>query len=129
MRSYGSADTKTGAVHINVKKHKGDKKQLADSIKHEIYHVKHPKASEKATIKNTGKLENISRQEQDRLIAKLRMKKINYKQGATKRKLKMKGETKPGDLIQKSNEGNPPRLLYTNSPFHLKQETAIKGMV
>jgi len=41
----------------------------------------------------------------------------------------MKGETKPGDLIQKSNEGNPPRLLYTNSPFHPKQKIAIDGMV
>jgi len=127
MEGFGSADVKTGKIQINVKRHKGDKRQLADSVKHEIYHLKHPQASEKATMKNTGKLENMSSAEQNKLIAKLRMKKINYKQGVTKRKLKMKGNTKPGDLISKVNES--PRLLNTNRPFHPKQNLAVHGMV
>ena len=127
IKEYGIYDEKTGVAKINVKKHKGDKAQIADTIKHERYHHEHPQASEKATMKNTGKLENMSSAEQNKLIAKLRMKKINYKQGVTKRKLKMKGETKPGDLISKVNES--PRLLNTNSPFHPKQNLAVHGMV
>lgn len=45
----------------------------------------------------------MSPEEQNKFIAKTRMKKINYKRGAIKRKLKIKtGEkVEPGDFIRK----------------------------
>ncbi len=125
IKSYGQSDTQSGLIEINKKKHKNDKKQLADTIKHEIYHVKHPQASEKATIKNTGKLENMSKSEQNRLIAKLRMKKLNYQGGALKRKLKMKGVLKTGDMITKMNEQ---RSITSNQSIS-KKRVAIMGLV
>src|ERR1035437_4795456 len=70
MKAFGQTDTKTGVVEINRMKHKNDKKQLADTIKHELYHVKHPQATEKQTYKQTGKLENMSTAEQNQMIAK-----------------------------------------------------------
>jgi hypothetical protein len=127
LKGYGQTDTNTGVVKINKKKHKGDKKQLADTIKHEMYHVKHPKATEKTTYKMTGKLENMSMAEQNKLIAKLRMKKLNYSQGAVKRKLHWKGSAKPGDLISKMNESKINRKVNLNSPS--KQNVAIRGLV
>ncbi len=128
MRSFGQMNPKTNEVEINVKKHKGDKKQLADTIKHELYHVKHPKAKEKAVYKNTGKLENMSKAEQDSLIAKLRMKKINYKGGAVKRKLKLKGEAKPGDMITEMNEQKRSAITNNNQSIS-KERLAIMGLV
>lgn len=128
MKAFGQTDVKTKVVEINKKKHKGDKKQLADTIKHELYHVKHPKATEKQTYKNTGKLENMSNSEQNKLIAKLRMKKINYKGGAMKRKLKMKGDLKAGDMISKMNEQKRSNIKSNNQPIS-KERLAIMGMV
>lgn len=126
MRAYGQTDTNTGVIEINRKKHKGDKKQLADTIKHEMYHVKHPKATEKQTYKNTGKLENMSKAEQDKLIAKLRMKKINHQTGAIKRKLKLKGTLKTGDMITKMNEE---RSITNNNKPISKTRLSIMGLV
>lgn len=128
MKAFGQTNTSTNVVEINRKKHKGDKKQLADTIKHELYHVKHPKATEKATYKNTGKLENMSTNEQNRLIAKLRMKKINMQGGIMKKKLKMKGELKAGDMIEKMNEIKRSNITRTNKPIS-KTRLAIMGLV
>lgn len=129
MKAYGQTDVKTGVVEINKKKHKGDKKQLADTIKHELYHVKHPKATEKQTYKNTGKLENMSQAEQTKLIAKLRMKKINYKGGAMKRKLKLKGDLKPGDMISKMNGQAKPFNIKNINKLLSKTRVSIMGLV
>lgn len=126
IKAYGDYDEKTGIAKINVKKHKGDKKQLADTIRHEKYHHDHPKAKERSVNKNTGTLENMTKQEQDRLLAKLRMRKINYTHGAVKRKLHMKGEAKPGDLITKMNEQ---RSITNNNQQTSKTILAIKGLV
>ncbi len=103
MRAFGQTDTKTKVVEINKKKHKGDKRELADTIKHELLHVKHPKMHEKTVYKKTKK--EIPYAEQQRLIAKLRTATRNQKVGAIKRKLHInKGvATKPGDLIAKMN--------------------------
>jgi hypothetical protein len=126
MKAFGQTDVRTGVVEINRKKHKNNKKELADTIKHEIYHIKHPKASEKSTIKNTGKLENMSNTEQNNLIAKLRHKKLNYQTGVIKRKLKMKGEVKAGSMIEKMNEQRS--IINTKRPLS-KTNLAILGMV
>lgn len=100
IKSYGQVDMDSHKVEVNVKKHKGDKKQLADTIKHELLHIKHPAMKEKDVYKKTG---TISRKEQDALLAKLRTKKLNYKSGAIKRKLHIhKGEkTEPGTFISR----------------------------
>lgn len=101
--ALGQMDPNTNRIEINVKKHKGDKKELASTIKHEMLHVKHPKMTEKEVYKKSRKTK-ISPQEQTKLIAKLRNKKINYKVGAIKRKLKFKRDerSEPGSLISKS---------------------------
>lgn len=95
----------TGKIQINVKKHKGDRAELASTIKHELMHVKHPKMTEKEVYKRTAKTK-IAPAEQTQLIAKLRSKKLNYKTGALKRKFKMdKSESvEPGTFINKAKE-------------------------
>lgn len=102
--SYGETTIQKGKptiIKINVKKHNGNKAELADTIKHELMHAKHPNMHEKTVYKKVPK--NIPPKEQDKLIAKLRMKKLNYKTGAVKRKLKIGPvKTSPGELISKS---------------------------
>jgi hypothetical protein len=105
--SYGETDIQKGKkpiIRINVKKHNGNKEELADTIRHEMYHAKHPKATEKKTYAAMPK--KISEAEQNRLIAKLRTKKSNYKVGAIKRKLGITRhqKTQPGDFIKRMNE-------------------------
>ena len=126
IKGYGQMDTKTNLIEINKKKHKGDRRELADTIKHEWLHVKHPKMHEKMVYKKTGE---ISRAEQDKLIAKLRMKKLNYKSGAIKRKLKIHAgeKTEPGTFISKMNAqkaARPQRL-----PKNPSERTAIMGSI
>lgn len=53
LKAYGQEDDKTGQIEINVKKHKGNKAELADTIKHELLHQKHPKMHEKTVYKKT----------------------------------------------------------------------------
>ncbi len=116
----------TGKIEINVTAHKGDKKELASTIKHEMMHVKNPKMTEKEVYKRTAKTK-ISPQEQSKLLVKLRHKKLNYKVGAVKRKFKMSGDTKPGDLISKMNESKISRVT-NNSPVSQKR-ISILGLV
>lgn len=104
----------TGKIEINVKKHKGDRRELASTIKHEILHVKHPTMTEKEVYKKTAKTK-IAPREQSDLLSKLHPKEGNYKMGAMKRKLGMgPGEFKTGDMIAKMNE---------------KKMLAIKGLI
>lgn len=122
MRAYGSYDEKTRTLEVNKKKHKGDKKELADTVKHELLHVKHPKMTEKMTYKKTkAAVKKMSVAEQDALVAKLRHKKLNYKTGAIKRKYKIKASDKvePGSLITKLNESKLSRT----------ERVAISGLV
>lgn len=100
---FGQMDPRTNRIEINVKKHKGDRAELASTIKHEIMHVNHPKMTEKQVYKKTAKTK-IPIQEQSKLIAKLRRKTLNYKMGSAKRRLKFKkgDKVEPGSLINKS---------------------------
>lgn len=102
--SFGETIIEKGkptVININVKKHKGDKAELADTIKHELMHAKHPKMHEKTVYKKVPKV--ISQSEQNKLISLLRMKKLNNKMGAVKRKLKIGAvKTEPGELISKA---------------------------
>lgn len=107
---YGEATIEKGkpaVVKINVRKHKGNREELADTIKHELMHVKHPKMHEKTVRKAMP--EKMSKSEEDKLISKLRMKKLNYKSGAAKRKLKMGAvKTRPGELITRAKSMSRP---------------------
>jgi len=117
LKAFGQTDTSKKLIEINKKKHKGDKAQLADTIKHEKYHAAHPKASEKTTYKKT---DVHSKSEEMNLLAKLKnapletKKKLNYKKGSLKRKFGMKGSTKPGDFIAKANAMKQKRVINNN---------------
>lgn len=118
----------TGLVEINVKKHKGDKAELASTIKHEMLHVKNPKMTEKDVYAKSRKT-HISPEEQSKLISKLRMKSLNYKGGAIKRRFKMgNGSTKPGDMISRMNESKTSNIKKNNSQIS-KTKLSIMGLV
>lgn len=106
--SFGETTLEKGKapiIHINVKKHKGNKAELADTIKHELMHAKHPNMHEKTVYKAMPK--TMSTKEQNILILKLRMRKLNYKSGAVKRKLKIGAvKTEPGELITRAKSMN-----------------------
>ena len=60
MKWLGTAEKdksskKFGLIEINKKKHKGDKAELASTIKHEIMHIKHPNMTEAEIYKKTRK--------------------------------------------------------------------------
>ncbi len=114
----------TGKIEINVKKHNGDRAELASTIKHEMMHVKNPKMTEKEVYKRTAKTK-IPPQEQSKLISKLQTGVSNHKLGAMKRKYKVDG--KPGDLISKVNESKITRK--TNQSIPSKERISIVGMV
>ncbi len=97
--ALGMMDPKTNKVRINVKAHKGDKRELASTIKHEMMHVTHPKMTERQVYKKTAKTK-IKPQEQSALLTKLHRKSVNYKVGGLKRKYKLgRGDQKPGTFI------------------------------
>lgn len=102
--TFGRTYDGSNKIEINLKHHKGDKAELASTIKHELLHVNHPKMTEKAIYKKSAKTK-IPSEEQSKLLAKLRGKKMNYKKGALKRKFKMKRDEKvePGTFISKAN--------------------------
>lgn len=75
-------------VEINVKAHKGNKAELASTVKHELMHVNHPKMTEKEVYKRTAKTK-ISPSEQRQLL-----KKLGVSPGQ---------DLKPGDLITRAN--------------------------
>lgn len=132
IKAYGQVDVskkkrkKLTIIEVNKKKHKGNKAELADTIKHEMEHVKHPNASEKTIHASTPA--HMSQAEQDRLVAKLRMKKLNYKSGAAKRRFKMgPKQTNPGDLISKMNESKRPKNKPSKSIS--KTRLAIMGLM
>lgn len=104
--SLGEMDTKTNHIKINVKAHKGDRAELASTIKHELMHVNKPKATEKEVYKATRKTK-ISPSEQSKLIAKL---------GS--------GKFKTGELISDMNTIK--RKVNNSQPT--KRDIAIIGM-
>lgn len=110
LKEFGNEEG--GKIQINVKKHKGDKAELSDTIHHEILHAKHPQASEKAIQKKTKiDMSKMTYSEKEKLASKVRMKKINYKIGSIKRKLKVSRQDKvePGDMINKYSQTKPSR--------------------
>lgn len=104
LKEFGNEQD--GKIEVNVKKHQGNRSELADTVRHELNHMKNPKASEKKIIKKTKiDMSKMSWGEKEALIKKVRNKKMNYKGGALKRKFKM-GRTKvePGEYISAMNK-------------------------
>lgn len=125
--SFGAMNPKTNKVEINVKSHKGDRAELASTIKHELLHVNKPKMTEKQVYKKSAKTK-IPEGEQLRLVAKLRNKSRNYKLGALKRRYKLgRGDTKPGDLINLVNRQKED-VKSNNQPIS-KTRLSIMGLV
>lgn len=123
----GAMNPKNNRIEINVKKHKGDRAELASTIKHEMLHVKHPNMTEKQVYKKSAKTK-LSPAEQSKMVAKLRMKKINYKSGAVKRKFKMgKVTAKPGDMFNKMKESKS--TINSNKSTISKTKLSIMGLV
>lgn len=104
IRAYGEQEGKT--ITINLRKHKNDTSEIADTLTHEMYHVKHPKATEKKTYKVTRTaMKEMTYAEKEKLAAKVRNKKIHYSEGALKRKFKMgRGSVAPGEYFNKSKQ-------------------------
>jgi hypothetical protein len=127
IRAFGEEEG--GKIKINIKKHKGDKAELADTLVHEIYHAKHPKATEKVTYKVTKRaMKEMSYAEKEKLVAKVRNKKNHYSQGAFKRKFKMgRVHLKVGDLISRMNESRPSDKKINSKPS--LRRIAIDGMI
>jgi hypothetical protein len=123
----GYGEEEGGKIKINVRRHKGDKQELADTVFHESYHAKHPKATEKTTYKVTRKvMKNMPVSEQDKLAAKVKAN--HYKSGALKRKFKMgRAHHKAGDFITRMNESKS-SIKKTNSKPSLRR-ISIDGLV
>jgi hypothetical protein len=104
IRAFGEEEG--GKIKINVRRHKGDKEELADTVYHESYHARHPKATEKATYKKTAKaMKEMSYSEKVKLADSIHRKSIHYRQGSLKRKLKLgRGKVVPGTFYKKYNE-------------------------
>ena len=121
IKAFGEEEG--GKIKINVAKHKGDKKELADTVFHESYHAKHPKATEKKTYKVTRKaMKTMPLSEKDKLVAKV--KGIHQKQGALKRKFKMGcGKVEPGAFLKKYKE------LKTMKKSGSNERLGIMGLV
>ena len=83
--------------------------------------------TEKEVYKRSAKTK-IPFAEQQKLLAKLRNKKSNYKVGAIKRKFKMgRVDSKPGDFISKMNESKINRV--SNNQSVPKNKLEIMGLV
>lgn len=125
MKAFGEEEG--GKIKINVRKHKGDKEELADTVYHESYHARHPKATEKVTYKVTRRaMKTMPLSEKEKLVAKV--KSNHYKSGALKRKFKMgRVHHKAGDFITRMNESKSSEK-QTNSKPSLRR-VAIDGLV
>lgn len=98
----GRVDLKTGLIEINKKRHKGNRREMLDTIVHEKLHLRHKNMKEK-NIKRltTKKIENMSYDEKQKHLAKVRMGKINKRVGDIKRMIKYKVEPKETQEPQK----------------------------
>lgn len=129
MKAFGQMNPKTNKVEINVKKHKGDKTELANSIHHELLHVKHPNMSEK-DVANKADTETLQMTpaQKSALVAKIRGKKLHYKQGAMKRKFKLgRMEAKPGTFIDQMNIKK--KEFKSNNRSLSQKQVAIRGLI
>lgn len=74
MRSMGEYNEGTGKIRINKKMaKKAGRGQVLDTIYHESYHVKHPKATEKQTYKATKRIvKKLSPKAKAKLYAKVK---------------------------------------------------------
>lgn len=122
--NLGQMDTKTNKIEINVKAHKGDKAELASTVKHELLHVKHPKMTEKEVYKASAKTK-IDPDERRALLARLRGARITKTANALRKKYKVEG-SEPGAIYQKANAQKPIREKGSNPSL---QKIEIMGIM
>ena len=124
IKAFG--EEQNGVITLNLAKHKGNAKELADTVFHESYHAKHPAATEKKTYQVTKKaMKVMPLSEKEKLAAKVKTN--HYAQGALKRKFKMgRVHLKTGDLITRMNESKSSQK-QTNKPS--LRRIAVDGMV
>ena len=103
-KGFGSYNDKTNVIKVNKKRHK-KKGELLDTLVHETLHSKHKKMKEKSIRTKTAKMiAKMSSEEKRKYYSKLKMKSLNYKGGALKRKFKMgAGKVTAGDFIKQAN--------------------------
>lgn len=110
--TYFNSKNKATRIEIDIKKHKGDKKELAATVKHELMHAANPNMLEK-TVTTRSVKSKLQPGEEAKMLAKLGMK----------------PDFKPGDMITKMNEQKKePKFITTNQPLSEKQ-IAIRGLV
>ena len=129
---FGAMNPRTNKVEVNLRAHKKNgkiyKAELASTIRHELLHVKHPKMTEKEVYKRSAKTK-LSPSEQSHYLAKLRNKTLNYKVGAAKRKLKLNGELKPGELISNMNSQKAAQhKAKSDNSISREERVAIMGI-
>lgn len=74
-------------------------------------------------------MKEMSYGEKEKLAAKVRNKKIHYKQGSLKRRYKMgRGKVEPGVLLQKFNESKT-HMKNRSAKGISKQRLGIMGLV
>lgn len=95
---------KATKVTVDVKKHRGDKKELASTIKHELLHVKHPKMTEKEVYKKSAKT-RIKPKEERSLVSKLKGS-LRSKVSKAQKDIKAgkKVSFQPGELLRKAQD-------------------------
>lgn len=74
--TYFTKDKKPSKIQINVKKHKGDKAELASTIKHELLHAKYPNMTE-ATVYKRSRKTKMSTGEKKKMLAVLKYHQTN----------------------------------------------------
>ncbi len=105
-KGYGSYDENTNVIAINRKRHKGKKKELLDTLVHEGLHAKHHKMTERTVRTKTKKvIARMSPTQKQQQLGKLRGA-LESKVKGLKKKYKLVGDTKPGDIINTAKELN-----------------------
>jgi len=126
IKAFGEEEG--GTIKVNVRKHKGDVKELADTVYHETFHAKHPQATEKTTYKKTKvAMKEMSLSGKRALADKVKRKTMHYKAGAIKRKYKMgRGNVEPGAMYKKYKETTAKK---SSSPKKSVRKISIMGLV
>lgn len=129
IKSYGWMDPKTNQIKINVKSHKGDKAELASTIKHELMHVNHPKRTEREVTKLTAKTK-IPPAEQRELLKKLHRTQLAKNVSSLKKRFKMKPgeEVVPGSFINRAKEQSR-NVAQPSDGMSVAKRVAISGLV
>lgn len=132
-REGKSSDGKPIKIQINMRAHKKkgklDKAELASTVKHELLHIEEPKLTEKEVASRTAKTK-IPPAEQAELLKKLHRTTLAGREGALRKKYKMKpGEkVEPGAIFNKAKEVSQ-KTAQNEDKMPLKKRVAFMGLI